>query len=225
MLKDPNPSNLKIEDLNVIDLGFALEYRAVWDLQKLILQKRIANEVRDTLILVEHDHVITLGRSSHSENVLTKDLPIFEIERGGDVTYHGPGQLVAYPIVSLEKRSLGVRKYIELLESAIVRTLGEYGLKNAMGKLGKETGVWIGPKKIASIGVAVSHWVTYHGMALNISTDLKYFQKINPCGYDSSIMTSVSRETGRTVSVPDIKKSFLESFRKTFLMEPELSID
>lgn len=216
MLTEPNPSDLKIEDLDVIDLGFALEYRAVWDLQKLILQKRIANEVRDTLILVEHDHVITLGRSWHSENVLTKDLPIFEIERGGDVTYHGPGQLVAYPILSLEKRSLGVRKYIELLESAIVRTLGEYGLKNAMGKLGKETGVWIGPKKIASIGVAVSHWVTYHGMALNISTDLKYFQKINPCGYDSSIMTSVSKETGRTVSVLDIKRSFLESFRKTF---------
>ncbi|HKW04106.1 MAG TPA: lipoyl(octanoyl) transferase LipB [Nitrososphaerales archaeon] len=225
MLTEPNPSDLKIDDLDVIDLGFALDFRAVWDLQKSILQKRIANEVRDTLILVEHDHVITLGRSSHVENVLTKDLPIFEIERGGDVTYHGPGQLVAYPIFSLEKRSLGVRKYIELLESAIVRTLEEYGLKNAAGKLGKETGVWVGPKKIASIGVAVSHWITYHGMALNVSTDLKYFQKINPCGFDSSIMTSVSKETGRTISVLDIKKSFLESFRKTFLTEPEHSID
>jgi lipoate-protein ligase B len=225
LLTEPNPSDLKIEDLDVIDLGFALDFRAVWDLQKSILQKRIANEVGDTLILVEHDHVITLGRSSHIENVLTNDLPIFEIERGGDVTYHGPGQLVAYPIFSLEKRSLGVRKYIELLESAIVRTLEEYGLKNAAGKLGKETGVWVGPKKIASIGVAVSHWVTYHGMALNVNTDLKYFQKINPCGFDSSIMTSVSKETGRTISVLDIKKSFLESFRKTFLMGPEHSID
>jgi lipoyl(octanoyl) transferase len=183
--------------LLVYDLGFRKEYGHILEFQKKLVQERIQGATQDSLILVEHDHVLTLGRSSHLENLLIKDLPIFEIERGGDVTYHGPGQLVAYPIVSLEKKSLGVRQFVELLEDAVVETLAASGLGNAKGMLGKQTGVWIeGKRKIASIGVAVSHWVSYHGLALNVNTDLSYFQKIKPCGFDSMIMTSMSKELG-----------------------------
>lgn len=199
--------------IDVYDLGFVRDYKEVWDFQKSILEKRIANEIPDSLVLVEHDHVITLGRSSHTKNVLTKDLPTFEIERGGDVTYHGPGQLVVYPIFSLEQMSLGVRQFVELLESILVEALARLGVPNATGKLGKDTGVWIeDTRKIASIGIAVSHWVSYHGLALNVSTDLTYFQKINPCGFNASIMTSVSRENGSRVEVEEAKKQVLEAF-------------
>ena len=204
----------KARVIDVYDLGFVQDYKKVWDFQKQILERRIANQIPDSIIFVEHDHVITLGRSSHLENVLVKDLPTFEIERGGDVTYHGPGQLVVYPILSLEKMSLGVRQFVELLESTLVQALVKLGVSNASGKLGKETGVWIdNSRKIASIGVAVSHWVSYHGLALNVSTDLTYFQKINPCGFDAGIMTSVSKETGRNVEVEEAKKQVLEAFR------------
>ena len=204
----------KARVIDVYDLGFVQDYKKVWDFQKQILERRIANQIPDSIIFVEHDHVITLGRSSHLENVLVKDLPTFEIERGGDVTYHGPGQLVVYPILSLEKMSLGVRQFVELLESILVQALVKLGVSNASGKLGKETGVWIdNSRKIASIGVAVSHWVSYHGLALNVSTDLTYFQKINPCGFDAGIMTSVSKETGRSVEVEEAKKQVLEAFR------------
>ena len=199
--------------IDVYDLGFVRDYKKVWDFQKSILEKRIANEVPDSIIVVEHDHVITLGRSSHLENVLMKDLPTFEIERGGDVTYHGPGQLVVYPIFSLEQMSLGVRQFVELLESVLVQALARLGIPNATGKLGKDTGVWIEARKIASIGIAVSHWVSYHGLALNVSTDLTYFQKINPCGFNASIMTSVSKENGSSVGVEEAKKQVLEAFR------------
>ncbi len=202
--------------IEVYDLGFVRDYKKVWDFQKSVMERRIAKELPDSIIFVEHDHVITLGRSSHLENVLVKDLPVFEIERGGDVTYHGPGQLVIYPIFSLQQRSLGVRQFVELLESIVVDSLSKLGIPNAVGKLGKETGVWVNnSRKIASIGVAVSHWVSYHGLALNVSTDLDYFQKIKPCGFDATIMTSVSRELGRKVEIGEAKRHILESFRST----------
>ncbi|MGI0083640.1 MAG: lipoyl(octanoyl) transferase LipB [Nitrososphaerales archaeon] len=207
--ENENPTRL----IDVYDLGFVRDYKKVWDFQKTVLERRISNTAPDSIIVVEHDHVVTLGRSSHIENVLVKDLPSFEIERGGDVTYHGPGQLVVYPIFSLSQRSLGVRQFVELLESVLVVAITKLGVQNATGKLGRETGVWINDsRKIASIGVAVSHWVSYHGLALNVNTDLTYFQKINPCGFDAGIMTSVSKEVGRRVEVEEAKKAVLEGF-------------
>ena len=204
------------------DLGFVSDYNIVWQFQKLLLEKRIAREIPDTLVLVEHDHVLTLGRSSHFDNILVEGLPKFEIERGGDVTYHGPGQLVAYPIISLQERSLGVRQYVELLEAVISDALDHFGLKSN-GKLGRLTGVWIDDKrKIASIGVAASHWVTYHGFALNVNTDLTYFQKIRPCGFESSVMTSVRKELGReSVEMGEVKNSILEASSERFQLEFE----
>ncbi len=191
----------KVGNLEFYDLGFWRDYGQVWDFQKELLAKRIERKIPDSVIVVEHDHVLTLGRSSHTENILVKDLPVFEIERGGDVTYHGPGQLVAYPIISLEARSIGIRQFIEILESSIIDVLSSLGIKNSEGRLGSATGIWIsGKRKVASIGVAVSHWVTYHGVALNVNTDLSFFQKIKPCGFDAQVMTSVSKE----LSLPEV---------------------
>ncbi len=181
--------------IEVYDLGFSKDYGVVWHFQKELLSKRIEGKICDSIIVVEHDHVLTLGRSSHFENILVKDLPMFEIERGGDVTYHGPGQLVVYLIVSLQEKNLGVRQFIEILEASIIEAISAMGITQAKGKLGAQTGVWINnTRKIASIGVAVSHWVTYHGLALNVNTDLSYFQKIKPCGFESGIMTSIAKE-------------------------------
>jgi lipoate-protein ligase B len=186
----------------LLDLGFEENYEKVWNLQKEIVSQRISGKTTDTLIVVEHGHVITLGRSSHIENILLKDLPSFEIERGGDVTYHGPGQLVCYPIISLTERGLGVRQYVELLENCIIRTLEEIGIPGCQGKLGTETGVWVsGKRKVASIGVAVSHWVTYHGFA--------------------NVMTSVARELSvREYDFSDVKARIIKNMADAFYWEP-----
>jgi lipoate-protein ligase B len=198
------------------DLGFSNDYQIVWDFQKSLVEKKIRSEIPDSLILVEHDHVLTTGRGSHIENILVQDLPKYEIERGGDVTYHGPGQLVAYPIVSLTERGLGVRQYVELLENVISDALLKFNIRSE-GKLGSLTGVWVdGKRKIASIGVACSHWVTYHGLALNVSTDLSYFQKIKPCGFDSSVMTSLAKELGHTIEMDEVKREIVRSISKRF---------
>ncbi|HZW55727.1 MAG TPA: lipoyl(octanoyl) transferase LipB [Nitrososphaerales archaeon] len=205
-------------NFRLLDLGFSKDYGSVLDIQRKILADRIDRNEPDVLILVEHDHVVTLGRSSHLENILLTGLPSYSIERGGDVTYHGPGQLVCYPIISLQEKGLGVRQYVEHLETAIVRTLDQIGIKNAEGKLGRETGVWIdGRRKIASIGVAVSHWVTYHGLALNVNTDLSYFQRIRPCGFDANIMTSVSKELGvNRFEMGVVKQSMMKHLGEEF---------
>lgn len=203
------------------DLGFSANYSEVWNLQKQLVEERIASEIPDTLLLVEHDHVLTLGRSAHIENVLVKDLPAFEIERGGDVTYHGPGQLVAYPIVNLQELGVSVRQYVELLEQVLVDTLKTLDI-HAQGQLGKMTGVWVeGVKKIASIGIATSHWVTYHGLALNVNTDLSYFARINPCGFSASVMTSAAKELNRSVDMNAVKRTAVRSFSDRFGFEFE----
>jgi lipoate-protein ligase B len=198
------------------DLGFSDDYKKIWDFQKRIVELRNLNLISNALIMVEHSHVLTIGRNGHTENILSGDLPIFTIERGGDVTYHGPGQLVVYPIISLKDYSLGIKQYVEKLESVLVKTLDNFGII-AEGRLGEQTGVWVEEKrKIASIGVATSHWTTYHGFALNVNTDLSYFQKIRPCGFESSVMTSMSKELGHSIAMQDVKSKTLSSFSETF---------
>ncbi len=205
------------------DLGFISDYKIVWDFQKKLLERRIVEEIPDSLILVEHDHVLTMGRNSHEENILANGLPRFEIERGGDVTYHGPGQLVAYPITSLTASKLGVRQYVELLERVVIDALAPFGL-SSVGKLGPLTGVWVdGKRKIASIGVACSHWVTYHGLALNVNTDLSFFQKIKPCGFEAGIMTSMEKELTHPVEMVRVKEKIVESFSDVFDVSLKLS--
>jgi lipoyl(octanoyl) transferase len=184
---------------NVIDLGRA-PYRDVWARQLELVELRQAGRVDDTLLVVEHPHVFTLGRRREAQqNVLAPgDVEVIEIERGGDVTYHGPGQLVAYPILLLGEGERDLHRYLRNLEDAVIATCARTGI--AAGREPGKTGVWCGPperrKKLCSMGIACRRWVTFHGLALNVTTDLSYFARINPCGFEASVMTSVAAELG-----------------------------
>lgn len=190
----------------LLDLG-TREYGEVWELQRELVGKRQRDEIPDTLVLVEHPHVITLGRGTHKENVLAPgDVPLFEIERGGDVTYHGPGQLVGYPILLLRDPERDLHLYLRNLEEALLRTVGAFGIPGE--RKDGWTGVWTGggARKLASIGVAVKRWVTLHGFALNVSTDLARFAAINPCGLEATVMGSMESVLGRPISFEDVKR-------------------
>jgi lipoate-protein ligase B len=186
---------------DVTDLGTA-PYRDVWARQLALVEQRQVGLAPDTLIIVEHPHVFTLGRRRESkQNVLAPgDVEVLEIERGGDVTYHGPGQLVAYPIVLLEEGERDLHAFLRNLEEAVIRVCARTGI-TADREPGK-TGVWttteLGRKKLCSMGIACRKWVTFHGLALNVTTDLSYFARINPCGFEASVMTSLDR------LVPDV---------------------
>ena len=181
----------------VSDLG-TRPYREVWDRQLELVTKRQTNEVPDTLLVVEHPHVFTLGRSRAAQaNVVNPGgVEVIEIERGGDVTYHGPGQLVAYPIVLLDGAERDLHKFLRNMEQAVIQTCARVGLA-ADRELGK-TGVWTtdrngARKKLCSMGIACRKWVTFHGLALNVTADLGYFRRINPCGFEASVMTSMAK--------------------------------
>jgi lipoyl(octanoyl) transferase len=180
----------------VLDLGTA-DYRDVWARQLALVEARQIGQAPDTLIVVEHPHVFTLGRRRDSQqNVLAPgDVPVIEIERGGDVTYHGPGQLVAYPIVLLDGEERDLHRFLRNLEEAVIRTCARTGV-TADREPGK-TGVWtttqLGRKKLCSMGIACRKWVTFHGLALNVTTDLSYFRRINPCGFEASVMSALDQ--------------------------------
>jgi lipoate-protein ligase B len=203
-------------EARVVDLG-TREFGEVWTLQREILTARQRDEAPDTLVLVEHPHVVTAGRSAHRENLLALgDTPLFEIERGGDVTYHGPGQLVGYPIFQLRAEERDLHRYLRNLEEAIIRTLARFELAGT--RKDGWTGVWTADeqRKLASIGVAVKRWVTMHGFALNVSTDLARFAAINPCGLDAAVMGSLAGELGGAVSMPAVKRSIVAAFADVF---------
>ena len=169
-----------------------------------------------TILLVEHPPVYTLGKSGHAENLLigrealeAMGAQFFHIDRGGDITFHGPGQLVCYPILDLERIGIGLREYIEALEEAVIRTVAEYGI--AAGRIAGASGVWIDPgkarpRKICAIGVRSSRYVTMHGFALNVTTDLEWFSRINPCGFTDRGVTSIAAETGSQPSMQEVKQ-------------------
>jgi lipoate-protein ligase B len=216
-----------VRDARLIDLGTAA-YEPTWKQQLEIVAARQRGDVPDTLLLVEHPHVITLGRAQKAKAniVAAGDVPVVEIERGGDVTYHGPGQLVAYPILQLEDGEKDLHRFLRGLEAAMIAALDDLGVSGA-GRKDGATGVWIGAareRKIASIGIACRKWVTFHGLALNVATDLSYFARINPCGFEASVMTSASREAGRAISVEEAKPRLVarlgEAFGRTFASRP-----
>jgi lipoate-protein ligase B len=204
----------------LIDLG-TRTFEDVWAMQLQLVSARQKGEVPDTLLLVEHPHVITAGRSARRENILgaAEGTPLFEIERGGDVTYHGPGQLVGYPIFLLGQGERDLHLYLRNLEEAIIRALARFDLPGAR----KEgwTGVWtaLGERKLASIGVAVKRWVTLHGFALNVSTDLARFAAINPCGLDAAVMGSMAGELGRPVDIGAVKHAIRDTMSEVFARE------
>lgn len=203
------------------DLG-TMEYEACWKLQQELFDATLArkaahltSESAGELLLVEHPPVYTLGKSGKSENLLVTEqylaslgASFFHIDRGGDVTFHGPGQLVGYPILDLEMIGIGLRDYIHSLEEAAIRTVGHYGIE--AGRSEGASGVWLDAgttrmRKICAIGVRSSRFVTMHGFGLNVNTDLGWFEKINPCGFRDRGVTSIQRETGREISMDEVK--------------------
>lgn len=215
----------------VMDLG-RMAYVEAWEVQKDLVARRAAGEVGDTLVLVEHDPVYTVGRAgrsagdSASSQVLVRKLgavPVVEVERGGKLTFHGPGQLVGYPIFALKHRDL--RRYLRDLERILMSVVSEQTLLPARpcpdslllepGQL--QTGVWVRDKKIASIGIAVKNWVSYHGFALNIATDLRYFEAVEPCGFQGNVMTTIERELGPGAELSTLTSTLKREFSYRFL--------
>jgi lipoate-protein ligase B len=191
----------------IVDLGVCAYDESLRRQQELVAARQ-ADAIPDTLILVEHPDVITLGRSAKTANILDSGgMPVFAVERGGDVTYHGPGQLVAYPIFLLRESERDLHLYLRGLEEAVLRTLADFGLPGM--RIDGKTGVWIparpAPRKLASIGVAVKRWVTMHGLALNVNTDLGRFFAVNPCGFDAGVMTSMAQQGARPVAMDEVK--------------------
>lgn len=180
-----------------------MEYGATLELQRSLAGRRARGEIPDLLILLEHDHVITLGVKTSPENFRPQGVPVFQVERGGDATYHGPGQLVGYPIIMLEDHD--VRRHVRNIEEALIRSVRSFGIEGE--RLEGHPGVWVGGKKLASVGVAVTNWVAYHGFALNVNTDMSYFNLIRPCGLDPSTMTSMERLTGVKAPFEDVKEA------------------
>ncbi|WP_300600822.1 lipoyl(octanoyl) transferase LipB [Niabella sp.] len=226
------------------DIG-AMRYKDAWDYQEQLLQENVAiktalREAEDRgetstvnyhtsnhLLFVEHPHVYTLGKSGHMENVLLSEenlakrgIDFFRINRGGDITYHGPGQIVGYPIFDLERFYTDIGRYLRNIEEVVIRTLSDYGLKGERSP--GETGVWLDPsvkgreRKICAIGVRTSRWITMHGFALNVNTNLDYFNFIIPCGIQNKQVTSLQKELGRELDMEAVKQQLRKNFEEVF---------
>ena len=209
-----------------------IEYTYAWELQTSIFEEVINAKLNglpyvNQIIMCEHPHVYTLGRSGKDDNMLLNeeqlkeiDATLFHIDRGGDITYHGPGQLVCYPILNLEDYSLGLKEYVHMLEEAVIRVCELYGIK--AGRLEKATGVWIDrdtsrARKICAIGVRCSRYVSMHGLAFNVNTDMRYFSYINPCGFIDKGVTSLSQELGYIVPIEEVKQRLDDAIRYLLL--------
>lgn len=226
--------------MNSFDVQFLgrREFQTMWDYQRSLFDKRVMNEIPDTLIFVEHNPVYTIGRTGSEANILVENndggsdvgkgysekdernvgkTPVVHIDRGGDITFHGPGQLVGYPIIKLSDYYLDLHRYLRDLEEVIIRTLAGYNL--TAGREKGKTGVWIDGAKIAAIGVKVTRWVTMHGFALNVSTDLNYFQKIIPCGIENCRVTSMHELTGEDYDLKQVSEKVSETFQDVFGMK------
>ena len=221
--------------VDVYDLGHA-PYRRVWKLQRnaqkwLIDQKKqfrdglIDEKSRnDMLFFVEHPHVYTLGKSGESAHLLKTleelkdiDAEFIEIDRGGDITYHGPGQIVGYPILDLDRHFTDIHKYLRYLEEVIIKTCRDYNIDTA--RIDGLTGVWAGQQKICALGIRCSRWVTMHGFAMNVNTDLSYFNHIIPCGIQNKSVTSLSKLLNRKVDEEEVKQKLLKNFSAVFDVE------
>src|SRR5688500_8160725 len=207
--------------LLVADLG-VMPYAAALELQREVARRVISGEIaEDVLLLVEHPPVVTLGRASREDHLLAspellraRGAELFEVERGGDVTFHGPGQLVGYPILDLKRHRQDLHWYLRQVEEALIRTLAGIGI--VAGRRAGQTGVWTGGRKIASIGVHAREWVTWHGFALNVSTDLSWFELMVPCGIAGVSMTSIERETGESLPLEVVADRVISSFSEVF---------
>lgn len=206
---------LNYRDLNLID------YQEAWDLQKTTLEKVADDQSDDVLYLLEHPHTYTLGKVADRKNLVSSEeylrenkISVYDIDRGGDITYHGPGQIVGYPIIDLNEWNPDTHKYLRALEEVIILTCKDFGIK--AGRVPKFTGVWLDDRKIAAIGIKVTRWVTMHGFAFNINTDLSFFNGIIPCGIADKQVTSLKQELGREVDMNEAKERVLKNFVDVF---------
>jgi len=206
-------SELNERLMYLVDLGY-MEYEKSLHIQRAIVDKRQSRLLPDVLLTVEHPHVYTIGKRGKIEDVSQTTIPIIRVERGGAVTYHGPGQLVAYPIISLEEVRVDVPQFIRMLEEVGILLLKDYDV--AAERIEGKAGVWVNGKKIASIGLAIKNWITYHGIAININVDLRYFRAIKPCGFSPDIITSLNEILKREIPMDEAKRKFTQYFAKIF---------
>jgi lipoyl(octanoyl) transferase len=209
--------------LTYCNLGIT-DYKEAWDLQRLIFNQVVSGESLDTFILLEHPNTYTLGKIADKKNLIgsskylwKNNISVYEIDRGGDITYHGPGQIVGYPIINLENWKKDTHKYLRALEEVIILTCKNYGLDAIRNP--KYTGVWIGDKKIAAIGIKISRWVTMHGFAFNVNTDLSLYNGIVPCGIKDKEVTSLQKGLNREINISEVKVALLENFKLVFNYE------
>jgi len=207
-------------NIDLVDLGIS-DYKEAYQFQRETLRRRQFQEIKDTIILTEHNPVLTIGRSGSRSNILVGQdvleaykISVYEIDRGGDITYHGPGQIVVYPILDLKGYKKDIRWYIRSLEVVIINFLDKCNIKAE--RKDNLTGVWVEQEKIASIGIGVSKWVSYHGFSLNICPDLEYFDLINSCGLVGTKATSLSKILNKPVNIQDIKDILMGSFEEIF---------
>lgn len=202
-------------DLELID------YKEAWDLQYNLHQLRIDNQISDFLLLLEHPNTYTLGKTAHIENLIggkefleKNKISVYNIDRGGDITYHGPGQIVGYPIINLSEWYQDSHKYLRTLEEVLIKVCNDYNLdaKRVEGY----TGVWIDDRKIAAIGIKISRWVTMHGFAFNVNTNLELFNGIIPCGISDKSVTSLEKELGRKIPISEVKSKIFQHFKDEF---------
>ncbi len=212
---------LGTESPDVYCLPDPVGYVEAYNLQMRLLEQRYRGEIPDTLVLLEHSPVITLGKSGQIENILLPGeelekmgVSLYFTDRGGDVTYHGPGQLVAYPIIDLRKRGRDIQNYISGLEEVVIRTLADFSI--SAGRDSENVGVWVGEDKIAAIGVRVRKWITMHGLALNVNPDLRPFSFINPCGLPGKGVTSMQKELSREVPIEVVRNHLISHFAEVF---------
>lgn len=211
--------------IGVVRLG-RTDYEPAWRLQRRLVALRSAGAIGDALLLTEHEHVYTLGTTGDANHLLagpeelrTRGAKVYAVERGGDVTYHGPGQIVGYPILDLNGYYLDLHRYLRDLEEVVIRTLADYGITGTRDA--EFTGVWAGTAKIAALGVKVSRWVTMHGFALNVSTDLSYFDRIIPCGIFHKGVTSMEQLLGARVPIAEVSDGLAKHFAGVFGAEIE----
>ncbi len=202
------------------DLGF-IDYKEAWDLQRETFELRVKNKIPDVIYLLEHPNTYTLGKTADHNNLVgseeylsTNKISVYDIDRGGDITYHGPGQVVGYPIINLTAWKQDTHKYLRALEETIIQTCSGYGITG--GREPKYTGVWVEDRKIAAIGIKVSRWVTMHGFAFNVNTDLSFFSGIIPCGISDKDVTSIRREIKSEIPINEIKTKIVKNFAGIF---------
>ncbi|MEN9699821.1 MAG: hypothetical protein RLZZ301_1019 [Bacteroidota bacterium] len=235
--------NAIVNQVFVQKLGL-IDYKEAWDLQESLLKKAVDLKIENrqlnrnelptnTLLFCQHPHVYTLGKSGKQDHLLLDDAGLddvdaqfYKINRGGDITYHGPGQLVMYPIFDLEQFFTDIHKYMRFLEEAVILTLAEFGIE--ADRYEGLTGVWIAPntvaaRKICAMGVKCSRWITMHGIALNVQPDLAYFGNIVPCGIDDKAVTSMQQELGRSIDIDTVSEVLLQKMAEVFHFSPQFS--